>query len=43
MHEQGVGTGLVGSEEVIAWFGGWPSFHDSEVVSLELHREGWSP
>lgn len=24
------------------WFGRWPSFHDAEIVSLELKREGES-
>jgi hypothetical protein len=33
---------LPGSEDVIAYFGAWPSFHDAEVVSLELNRVGTS-
>jgi hypothetical protein len=29
-----------GAAELIAWFGRWPSFHDAEVVSIELARSG---
>jgi hypothetical protein len=29
-----------GTPELIAWFGYWPSFHDAEVLDLELHRTG---
>jgi hypothetical protein len=29
-------------KKLLDWFGGWPSFHDSEVMSIELHREGVS-
>lgn len=28
------------TEELVAIFGGWPSFHDSEVTTLRLEREG---
>jgi Immunity protein 50 len=33
---------LSGAQEVIQWFGRWPSFHDAEVVSVVLNREGLS-
>lgn len=29
-----------GAEDIIAWFGYWPSFHDSEVISISLERPG---
>jgi hypothetical protein len=29
---------LPGAEKIVEWFGSWPSFHDSEVVSIQLHR-----
>jgi hypothetical protein len=31
-----------GAEELITWFGSRPSFHDAEVISIELHRHGAS-
>jgi hypothetical protein len=31
-----------GAVELFAWFGGWPSFHDGEVLSLFLNRAGTS-
>jgi uncharacterized protein (DUF433 family) len=31
---------IPGLEEVIAWLGVFPSFHDSEVTSISLNREG---
>lgn len=35
--------GLIGgAAELSAWFGCWPSFHDAEIVSLSLNREGVS-
>jgi hypothetical protein len=33
---------VVGADDLIAWFGEWPSFHDAEVLSLELNRAGVS-
>jgi len=33
---------LPGSDAVIKWFGNWPSFHDADVVSLNLARKGES-
>jgi hypothetical protein len=29
---------IPGVENVIAWFGHWPTFHDAEVVSINLDR-----
>jgi hypothetical protein len=29
---------IPGANEVIAWFGYWPSFHDAEVTLIELAR-----
>jgi hypothetical protein len=31
-----------GAQEVSAIFGGWPSFHDAEVLQLALVRDGIS-
>jgi len=33
---------IVGFGRFIEWCGGWPWFHDAEVVRLELNREGQS-
>ena len=33
---------IPGAAELVAWHGRWPSFHDAEVVSIELHRSGLS-
>jgi hypothetical protein len=36
-----IGTGLIdGSDKLTSIFGSWPSFHDSEVVSLAFDRAG---
>jgi len=35
-------TMLAGATELIAWCGGWPNFHDAEIVRLDLHRRGVS-
>ena len=35
-------TDLAGAQKLIDWFGCWPSFHDAEVISIELNREGVS-
>src|SRR5947207_3400223 len=29
-----------GAQRLFDWFGCWPSFHDAEVLSLELNRTG---
>ena len=31
-----------GADEVVSWFGYWPSFHDAEVLHLHLNRRGAS-
>lgn len=31
-----------GAADILDWFGAWPSFHDAEIVSLELNRVGTS-
>jgi hypothetical protein len=33
---------LAGFEAVTQWFEGWPSFHDAEVISIFLARNGRS-
>ena len=33
---------IPGAENLITWFGDWPSFHDAEVLELSLLREGKS-
>ena len=33
---------IPGKDEVISWFGRWPSFHDAEVLELHLNRSGTS-
>ena len=35
-------TQIEGSQRLVDWFGLWPSFHDAEVVSIELNRTGTS-
>lgn len=34
--------GIDGVESLISWFGYWPSFHDAEVLTIELARSGTS-
>ena len=33
---------IAGAAELSLWFGCWPSFHDAEIVSLSLNRQGIS-
>ncbi len=33
---------ILGADEVVRWFGRWPSFHDAEVLEVDLKREGRS-
>lgn len=33
---------IQGAGALIEWFGYWPSFHDAEVLSVELNRSGTS-
>jgi hypothetical protein len=34
--------GVSGAQELFDWFGYWPSFHDAELLSLNLNRKGVS-
>jgi hypothetical protein len=31
-----------GAQQLVDWFGRWPSFHDAEVLSIHLNRSGFS-
>lgn len=31
---------IPGAESVVRWFGSWPSFHDAEVLSVLIDRDG---
>src|SRR5262245_45864846 len=31
-----------GADQIVSWFGRWPSFHDAEILSLHLNRRGVS-
>ena len=33
---------ISGIEEIISWYGEWPSFHDAEILELHLERTGRS-
>ncbi len=33
---------IPGADNVVAWFGGWPSFHDAEVLEFLFVRKGIS-
>ena len=33
---------IEGAQNVVNWFGYWPTFHDAEVVSIMLNRAGSS-
>ena len=35
-------SSVVGGDELLAWFGQVPTFHDAEIVSLSLNRVGAS-
>ena len=34
--------GVPGAQELFDWFGYWPSFHDAELLSLKVERDGIS-
>ena len=36
------GTDIPGYVELVKWCSGWPSFHDAEIVRLDLNRSGVS-
>lgn len=42
MTTDDISVSLHGSDTVMQWFGGWPSFHDAEVISLYMARAGES-
>jgi hypothetical protein len=42
MPANDIGVSLHGSNAVMQWFGGWPSFHDAEIISMNLARTGQS-
>src|SRR5437879_12661792 len=33
---------IPGADAVVSWFGRWPSFHDAEVLTVQLSRRGTS-
>ena len=33
---------IPGADSVVSWFGSWPTFHDAEVLRLQLNRKGQS-
>ena len=33
-----VAPDIPGSDEIVSWFGCWPSFHDAEILELHLDR-----
>jgi hypothetical protein len=33
---------IQGADELHEWFGYWPDFHDAEIMSLHLNRQGTS-
>ena len=37
-----VASTIPGAEQLITWFGCWPTFHDAEILELSLKREGKS-
>lgn len=41
-HQSDAIRDVAGAEALVQWFGKWPSFHDAEVLSLELNRVGTS-
>jgi len=30
---------IPGANEILSWFGEWPTFHDAEIMSLHIDRE----
>ena len=33
---------IPGADQVVKWFGYWPTFHDAEILSITLNRSGES-
>jgi hypothetical protein len=42
MTANDIGVSLHGSDAIMQWFGGWPSFHDAEIIGMNLARAGQS-
>ena len=42
MDQDGIVAQVPGADKLVNWFGHWPSFHDAEVINLELNRVGRS-
>jgi len=39
---EAVAPAVPGADEVVRWFGRWPSFHDAEILQIDLQRNGRS-
>lgn len=35
-------SGMPGADSLVSWFGSWPTFHDAEVLGVQLNRNGQS-
>ncbi len=33
---------ITGADQLVAWFGSWPSFHDAEIIRVHFERRGIS-
>ena len=42
MQAQDIQSEIPGAQDLISWFGSWPSFHDAEIFSLQLNRSAVS-
>jgi hypothetical protein len=42
MEQTSLPADVPGVTEIVRWFGYWPTFHDAEIVSIELIRSGTS-
>jgi hypothetical protein len=42
MEQAGFLIDVPGVSEITSWFGHWPTFHDAEILSIELRRSGTS-
>jgi hypothetical protein len=31
---------IPGADDVVKWFGYWPTFHDAQILSITLNRSG---
>ena len=39
---EAIAPAVQGADAVVRWFGKWPSFHDAEVLQVDLQRDGRS-